>query len=98
MSNTLNQLSPRDYLALDATAMVAAIKSGEISGPALLQAAQARCDAVNPQINAVVMRHDAHAQAVLKAQRWSVWGVGCCGRFLLPILLMSVIWSLVFPQ
>ncbi|MEB0207503.1 amidase [Pseudomonas sp. CCC3.1] len=69
MSNTLNQLSPRDYLALDATAMVAAIKSGEISGPALLQAAQARCDAVNPQINAVVMRHDAHAQAVLKAQR-----------------------------
>ena len=68
MNNTLNQLSTRDYLALDATAMAAAVKSGEVSGQALLLAAQARCDAVNPQINAVVMRHDAHAQAALTAQ------------------------------
>lgn len=69
MSNEYSQLSPGDYLTLDATAMAEAVHCGELSGHGLLKAAQARCDAVNPQINAVVMRHDQHAQHLLQARQ-----------------------------
>ena len=69
MHTELNQLTPSDYLQLDATAMAAAVKTGELSPYTLLMAAQARCDAVNPQVNAVNMRHDSHAQERLKARR-----------------------------
>ena len=68
MNNEHNQLPPNDYLALDATAMAAAVHSGQITPGALLMAAQARCDEVNPRINAVNMRHDAHAATVLAAR------------------------------
>lgn len=60
-------LSATDYLALDATAMAAAVRRGELSAAELLAAAAARCDAVNPRVNAVVMRHDEHARALLAA-------------------------------
>lgn len=69
MSTEVNQLSAADYLSLDATAMAEAVRCGELSGQALLHGAQARCDAVNPQINAVNMRHDDHAATILQARR-----------------------------
>ena len=69
MHNALTELTQEDYLALDATAMAAAVHNGELSAHALLHAAQARCDAVNPQVNAVNMRHDSHAMAQLQARR-----------------------------
>ena len=68
MSDERYQLSTNDYLALDATAMADAVKTGELTARMLLSAAQARCDAVNPQINAVNMRHDEHADSVLRAR------------------------------
>ena len=48
MSDERYQLSTNDYLALDATAMADAVKTGELTARMLLSAAQARCDAVNP--------------------------------------------------
>ena len=68
MSDERYQLSTGDYLALDATAMVAAVKTGELTPRMLLSAAQARCDAVNPLVKAVNMRHDEHANSVLRAR------------------------------
>jgi amidase len=54
-----------DYLALDATAMAEAVRRRRLSPADLLAAAMARCDAVNPRVNAVVMRHDERARALL---------------------------------
>lgn len=64
-----NGCSPDDYLKLDATDMAEAVRRGELDPQALLSAAMARCDAVNPQVNAVVMRHDARARELLAARR-----------------------------
>ena len=61
--------SPDDYLGLDATAMAEAVRRGELDPADLLSAAMARCDAVNPRVNAVVMRHDARAYERLAARR-----------------------------
>ena len=69
MHHAQNDLTQDDYLALDATAMAGAVRNGELCAHALLRAAQARCDAVNPQVNAVNMRHDFHALEQLKARR-----------------------------
>ena len=69
MNHELNHLHRNDYLALDATAMAAAVHSGEINPGALLKAAQARCDEVNSRVNAVNMRHDDHGARVLAARR-----------------------------
>ena len=69
MHHAQNDLTQDDYLALDATAMAGAVRNGELCAHALLRAAQARCDAVNPQVNAVNMRHDAHALEQLKVLR-----------------------------
>lgn len=64
-----NGCSQADYLALDATAMADAVRRGELDPADLLAAAMTRCDAVNPRVNAVVMRHDARARALLAARR-----------------------------
>lgn len=58
-----------DYLRLDATDMAGAVRRGELSPDDLLSAAMIRCDAVNPKINAVVMRHDEYARASLETRR-----------------------------
>lgn len=62
-------VSPAQYQAMDAWDMADAVKKGEISPEHLLAAAIARCDAVNPKVNAVNMRHDEYAHGLLKARR-----------------------------
>lgn len=62
-------LSQAEYLELDATAMAEQVRRGAISPEELLAAALARCDAVNPRVNAVVMRHDDHAQRLLASRK-----------------------------
>ncbi len=62
-------LSQREYLELDATAMAEQVRRGAISPEELLAAALARCDAVNPKVNAVVMRHDEHARQQLASRK-----------------------------
>ncbi|WP_299569537.1 amidase [uncultured Williamsia sp.] len=51
-----------DYLALDATAMAAAVRRGEVSASDLLEAAIARADAVDPHIHAITRRLDDDAR------------------------------------
>ncbi|MFC4931504.1 amidase [Massilia sp. GCM10023247] len=60
-------ISAADYLALDASAMAEAVRRRQLSASELMAAAIARCDAVNPAVNAVVMRHDERARARLAA-------------------------------
>ena len=62
-------LAPGEYLDLDATAMAEQVRRGAISPEELLAAALARCDTLNPQVNAVVMRHDDYARRLLAARK-----------------------------
>ncbi|MFK3820296.1 amidase [Pseudomonas sp. NPDC089407] len=62
-------LSASDYQALDAWAMVKGLQAGQFSSEDLLAAAIARCEQVNPKLNAVNMRHDDYARALLAARR-----------------------------
>ncbi|MDE1179325.1 amidase [Paraburkholderia sp.] len=67
MSNTRSthassQLSTADYLAMDATAMAAAVSLNKVEPAELLACALARCDAVDGLVGAVNMRHDQHAR------------------------------------
>ncbi|VVP67812.1 6-aminohexanoate-cyclic-dimer hydrolase [Pseudomonas fluorescens] len=62
-------LSAADYLELDATAMAEGVRNGTLAADALLRCAFARCDLINPQVNAVVMRHDDLAREQLAALR-----------------------------
>ncbi|NBA96079.1 amidase [Pseudomonas sp. R5(2019)] len=62
-------ISASDYAGMDAWDMAHAVRAGELSGEDLLAAAMARCDALNPKVNAVVMRHDDYARALLAARR-----------------------------
>lgn len=64
--DTLPALHQDDYLEMDATDMAAAVSMGELEPAALLGAALARCDAVNPVVRAVNMRHDAFAREQLR--------------------------------
>jgi amidase len=52
-----------EYMALDATALAGLVRSGEVSAAETVEAAIARINAVNPQINAVVERADAMARS-----------------------------------
>jgi Asp-tRNA(Asn)/Glu-tRNA(Gln) amidotransferase A subunit family amidase len=61
--------SADEYLTLDATAMAALVQQGELEPQDLLDAALARCDAVNPRINAVNIRCEARARQTLAARR-----------------------------
>jgi amidase len=82
-------LTPEEYLGLDAWAMVEALRSGRVSAEDLLAAAMARCDAVNPQVNAVVMRHDDYARALLQTrQRDGTTAAGVLAG--VPILLKDL--------
>lgn len=56
-------MTPDDYLQHDATALAEGIRKRQFSAGELLDAALARLDAVNPQINAVVHRAEAFARA-----------------------------------
>ncbi|MFJ4396855.1 amidase [Pseudomonas sp. NPDC089396] len=62
-------LSASDYQAMDAWAMVKGLQAGQFSAEELLAAAIARCEQVNPKLNAVNMRHDEYARALLAARR-----------------------------
>ncbi|MGO3986607.1 amidase family protein [Pseudomonas sp. SAS7] len=62
-------LSASDYLGLDAWAMAKGLQAGHFTAEDLLGAAFARCDLVNPKINAVNMRHDDYARALLAARQ-----------------------------
>ncbi|MDE1167761.1 MAG: amidase [Pseudomonas sp.] len=62
-------LSQADYLALDATAMAEGVRNGTLQAQALLHAAIERCEQLNPQVNAVVMRHDQLAFDQLRARQ-----------------------------
>lgn len=64
-----DKINPGEYLALDATAMAALVQRGELQAEDLLNAALARCDAVNPRINAVNQRCEARARQTLAARR-----------------------------
>ena len=82
-------ISPGDYLQMDAWDMANAVQKGEISPENLLSAAMARCDAVNPKVNAVNMRHDEYATALLKARRAS--GAPATGTLAgVPILIKDL--------
>ena len=53
-------ITPSDYMALDATALAAAIRSGSVSAGEALEAAIARAEAVDPALNALAhRRYDA---------------------------------------
>lgn len=50
---------------IDATELAARIRRGELTAAAVLEAAVARCDAVNPRLNAVIADLRDHARAQL---------------------------------
>lgn len=50
-------LSYTDYSAQDAVGLAALIRKGEVSAAEVLEAAIARAEAVNPGINAIVLKH-----------------------------------------
>ncbi|HEY8026247.1 MAG TPA: amidase family protein [Burkholderiaceae bacterium] len=62
-------ISQSEYLKLDATAMAALVRKGEVSGNELLASALLQYERVNPQINAinVLMREQALAQVQKKS-------------------------------
>lgn len=62
-------LSPDEYAGLDAWAMAEAVRGGALTGAELLAAALARCEAVNPQVNAINMLHEDYARALFAARR-----------------------------
>ena len=82
-------IAPAEYLAMDASDMARAVQKGELSPENLLAAAMARCDAVNPKVNAVNMRHDDYANALLKARTAS--GASTTGALAgVPILIKDL--------
>ncbi|MBW3503795.1 amidase [Pseudomonas sp. NKUCC02_KPG] len=88
-ADSTDALSPAEYLAMDATDMARAIQKGELSPQNLLAAAMARCDAVNPRVNAVNMRHDDYANGLLKARAAS--GASTTGPLAgVPILIKDL--------
>ena len=56
-----------DYVRHDGLGLAALVRRGEVSAAELLDAALARIDAVNPQLNAVIRRRDAKARAEVAA-------------------------------
>ena len=55
-----------EYDEYDALGLAALVRAGEVSPRALLEEAVARCERVNPQINAVVHRADDRAALLLR--------------------------------
>lgn len=58
--------SPDDYLQLDASEMASLVHRGDLEPLDLLEAALARCDQVNPRVNAVNQRCEARARDLLE--------------------------------
>lgn len=56
-----------DYQAVDAIGLAEWVARGDVSADELLDAAIARCEAVDPKIHALVCRHDAEARAQIAA-------------------------------
>ena len=56
-----------EYANYDAVGLAKLIRDGEVSAEEVLEAAIARCEAVNPQINAVVQRMYDEARAAIAA-------------------------------
>jgi len=52
----------KEYGSYDGLGLAALVKKGEVSASEVLDAAIARTDAVDPKINAVVVRHDDYAR------------------------------------
>ena len=61
--DNVSGLTASEYASLDAWAMAEAVRRGELTAAQLLAAALARCEAVNPRVNAVNMRHEDYAKA-----------------------------------
>jgi Asp-tRNA(Asn)/Glu-tRNA(Gln) amidotransferase A subunit family amidase len=61
-----SQMALRDYMAQDATGLAALVRRREVSAAELLELAIARAEAVNPEIDAVCLKHYAEARAALK--------------------------------
>jgi amidase/6-aminohexanoate-cyclic-dimer hydrolase len=57
----------KDYDRFDATALAKLVREKQVSPAELLDAAIARTEAVNPRINAVVVRHYDEARAAIRA-------------------------------
>ncbi|CAG9265562.1 Amidase [Paraburkholderia unamae] len=84
-------LTQADYLSLDATAMAAAVRSGELAPADLLGAAIARCNAVDPFVQAVNLRHDAFALQSLAQARDAARAGALSGPFAgVPMLLKDL--------
>ncbi len=56
-----------EYLSADATTLAGHVASGEVTAAELLDLARARADAVNPSLNAIVIRMDAEADARVRS-------------------------------
>lgn len=63
------ELSAADYQSLDAWAMADAVRRGELTAEALLNAALARNALVDPQVRAVNMLHEDYARNLLAQRR-----------------------------
>ena len=63
------ELSASDYQSLDAWAMAEAVRKGDLSPEALLEAALARHALVNPKVQAVNMLHLDYARTLLAQRR-----------------------------
>ena len=63
------ELSAADYQSLDAWAMAEAVRKGELTPEALLDAALARHALVNPKVQAVNMLHQEYARTLLAQRR-----------------------------
>ena len=59
-------LSSKEYQSMDAVGLADLARAAEISAPELLECALREIDAINPQLNAVVMRNDERSR--LQAQ------------------------------
>lgn len=59
------QVNLAEYLLLDATALAEQVRSGHVTAAELLSLAQTRADAVNGDLNAIVLRMDAAAEGQL---------------------------------
>ena len=66
-----------DLAVLDATAQAALVRDGAVSPRELVDAALARIDAVNPQLNAVIHRRDERARAEAEPARRTVRSAAC---------------------
>lgn len=56
-----------EYLSADATTLAGLVAAGEVTAAELLDLARARADAVNPSLNAIVIRMDAEADARVRS-------------------------------